>query len=306
MALAAISHPRQFLPANRRTAIRPCPSNADHSCPPTSPTVTVNRVARTPPRYPLRSNPHSARGVLAAPPHRPISRFPPLEVFVRRPPECAAPFVSGRHPKTFTFSERLATSTSRLQCIRKRSSCDPAGTSRKPLAGFKLSSNLSASPNAPNQKRTHPMLTGTCHCGTLQWTFDGVPDSATACNCTPCRRYGVLWIYDYEGERIRISGPSAVYTRNDMTKPVLEIHFCGSCGCVICWRGLMLDTDGRRRIAVNLRLTEPTALPTASAAVSSTIVCVSRKRTSCASTPRSRSGSSENISSCLRQGRLRG
>jgi hypothetical protein len=100
------------------------------------------------------------------------------------------------------------------------------------------------------------VLTGTCHCGTLQWTFDGVPESATACNCTLCRRYGVLWIYDYEGERIKISGPSRVYTRN-RTKPVLEIHFCGGCGCVVCWRGLMLDADGRRRIAVNLRLTEP-------------------------------------------------
>jgi hypothetical protein len=101
------------------------------------------------------------------------------------------------------------------------------------------------------------MLTGTCHCGTLQWTFDGVPESVTACNCTLCRRYGVLWIYDYEGERIMISGPSAAYTRHDRTKPVLEIHFCGGCGCVICWRGLKLDADGRRRMAVNLRLTEP-------------------------------------------------
>jgi hypothetical protein len=101
------------------------------------------------------------------------------------------------------------------------------------------------------------MLTGTCHCGTLQWTFDGVPESATACNCTMCRRHGALWIYDYEGERIKISGPSRVYTRHDKTKPVLEIHFCGGCGCIVCWRGLMLDADGRRRMAVNVRLTEP-------------------------------------------------
>ena len=69
--------------------------------------------------------------------------------------------------------------------------------------------------------------------------------------------YGVLWIYDYEGERIKISGPSVVYTRNDRTHPALEIHFCGTCGCVSCWRGLKLDADGRRRIAVNIRLTEP-------------------------------------------------
>jgi hypothetical protein len=101
------------------------------------------------------------------------------------------------------------------------------------------------------------MLTGTCHCGTLNWTFDGTPGSATACNCTLCRRYGALWIYDYEGERIRISGLSAVYTRKDIAKPALEIHFCTSCGCITCWRALELDADGRRRIAVNLRLTEP-------------------------------------------------
>jgi hypothetical protein len=84
-----------------------------------------------------------------------------------------------------------------------------------------------------------------------------MPDSVTACSCTLCRRYGVLWIYDYEGERISISGPSTVYTRKDEANPVLEIHFCASCGCVICWRGRRPDAQGRRRIAVNLRLTEP-------------------------------------------------
>jgi hypothetical protein len=66
-----------------------------------------------------------------------------------------------------------------------------------------------------------------------------------------------LWIYDYEGERIAISGPASVYTRADEASPSLEIRFCSSCGCVICWRGLKAGPDGRRRIAVNLRLTEP-------------------------------------------------
>jgi hypothetical protein len=104
------------------------------------------------------------------------------------------------------------------------------------------------------------MLTGTCHCGKLSWTFDGMPDSATASNCTLCRRYGVLWTYDFEGERIRISGQSAAYTRKDTKNPGLEIHFCSNCGCVLCWRGLNLDTNGRRTIAINLRLTEPMAV----------------------------------------------
>jgi hypothetical protein len=84
-----------------------------------------------------------------------------------------------------------------------------------------------------------------------------MPESVTACNCTLCRRYGVLWIYDFEGGLIKLSGSSTVYTRKEVKKPALEIHFCGSCGCVAAWRGLMLEPDGRRRIAVNLRLAEP-------------------------------------------------
>jgi hypothetical protein len=32
----------------------------------------------------------------------PFSRFPPMEVFVRRPSERVAPSGMGRHPKTFT------------------------------------------------------------------------------------------------------------------------------------------------------------------------------------------------------------
>jgi hypothetical protein len=101
------------------------------------------------------------------------------------------------------------------------------------------------------------MLTGSCHCGAVRWTFDGMPESVTACNCTICRRYGALWIYDYEGGRINVSGPSAVYTRKDKTNPVLEYHFCSSCGCVISCRDLRNDAEGRWRMAVNLRLAEP-------------------------------------------------
>ncbi len=104
------------------------------------------------------------------------------------------------------------------------------------------------------------MLTGSCHCGATGWTLEGDPGSATACNCTLCRRYGTLWAYDYENERIRISGPASAYTRAGKPNPPLEIRFCTTCGCVVCWRALRLDDQGRRRIAVNLRLAEPDAV----------------------------------------------
>jgi hypothetical protein len=104
------------------------------------------------------------------------------------------------------------------------------------------------------------MLTGVCHCGAAGWTLKGDPGPVTACNCTLCRRYGALWAYDYEGERIEVVGPHGSYSRADESDPSLEILFCPKCACVICWRGLRLDADGRRRIAVNVRLAEPDAV----------------------------------------------
>jgi hypothetical protein len=97
-----------------------------------------------------------------------------------------------------------------------------------------------------------PMLEGSCLCGQVRWRFDAVPDGATACNCTACRRYGVLWIYGHEGEDVHVLGDTAFYTRPK--GGALAFHFCPSCGCVTHWRGLRLEPDGRRRLAVNLRL----------------------------------------------------
>jgi hypothetical protein len=97
------------------------------------------------------------------------------------------------------------------------------------------------------------MIEGACHCGAVRWRFDRIPESATACNCTVCRRYGVLWAYDYENEAIHVSGPTHIYTRGE----AIEFHFCPTCGCVTHWRGRRTEPDGRRRVAVNLRLTEP-------------------------------------------------
>jgi len=102
-----------------------------------------------------------------------------------------------------------------------------------------------------------PILTGACHCGKASWTLEGDPGSITACNCTLCRRYGTLWAYDYEGERIALSGETASYTRSGRERSSLEILFCPSCACVLSWRGLRLDQEGRRRMAVNVRLAPP-------------------------------------------------
>lgn len=100
------------------------------------------------------------------------------------------------------------------------------------------------------------MIEGACLCGSVHWTFAGQPDGATACNCTACRRYGVLWAYDYENEGISVSGRTQAFVRGR----ALEFHFCPVCGCLAFWRGKRVDEQRRRRIAVNLRLAEPGAV----------------------------------------------
>jgi hypothetical protein len=100
------------------------------------------------------------------------------------------------------------------------------------------------------------MITGSCLCGAVTWSFEGDPGSATACNCTACRRYGSLWIYDWDGERIKTSGATKAYTRE---KPSLGFHFCPECGSMAFWRGLKPHEDGRTRIAVNVRLADDPA-----------------------------------------------
>ncbi len=104
------------------------------------------------------------------------------------------------------------------------------------------------------------MLTGTCHCGAAHWTLEGDPGSITACNCTVCRRYGALWAYDYVYGRIKVGGPTRNYRHAHKSDPVLEFLFCPTCACVMAWRALIPEPDGRLRIAVNVRLAPPEAV----------------------------------------------
>lgn len=101
------------------------------------------------------------------------------------------------------------------------------------------------------------MIEGSCHCGAVRWQLAELPESATACNCTACRRYGALWAYGHEGENITVSGPTTAYVRGGPNGGQLSFDFCRQCGGVTHWRGLKTDAQGRRRIAVNLRMTEP-------------------------------------------------
>jgi len=97
------------------------------------------------------------------------------------------------------------------------------------------------------------MIEGSCHCGQVKWQYDGMPEGATACNCTSCRRYGALWAYGYENEDVHTSVSTTEYIRG----PSIGFHFCPQCGNVAFWRSQKPNDEGRRRVGFNLRLAEP-------------------------------------------------
>jgi hypothetical protein len=98
-------------------------------------------------------------------------------------------------------------------------------------------------------------MQGTCHCGGVTWRLDTPPLSVTACNCTICRRYGVLWAYGHIGQDIQTSGETTAYRRSHFG--AIDFHFCSKCGCVTHYVATKPGDDGRHWTAVNLRLTEP-------------------------------------------------
>ena len=100
------------------------------------------------------------------------------------------------------------------------------------------------------------MIEGTCLCGSATWEMKTTPQSATACSCTACRRYGALWAYGWEGEDVTFTGETTEFVRGDS----LGFNFCPTCGNVSHWRSLTVNEQGKRRVAVNLRLAEPTPI----------------------------------------------
>ncbi len=101
------------------------------------------------------------------------------------------------------------------------------------------------------------MIEGSCHCGAVRWRFEGVPEGATACNCSVCRRYGALWAYGIEGEAITVSGETRIYSWGDKG---LGFHACPTCNCIAWWKPIRTPEPGQdwlKRMGVNLRLADP-------------------------------------------------
>jgi hypothetical protein len=99
-----------------------------------------------------------------------------------------------------------------------------------------------------------PQLHATCHCGAVKLTIPRAPQTLTNCNCSICRRYGVLWCYWNESE-VSVEGPTEDYIWGDR---MLRFERCVHCGVVVAWRGLPFEPEGR--MAINARNFDPLML----------------------------------------------
>jgi hypothetical protein len=103
------------------------------------------------------------------------------------------------------------------------------------------------------------MVEATCHCGAIRIALETAPSEVTDCNCSICRRYGVLWAYD-SPSRVRLTpaeGATDVYLTGDR---MIEFHRCKACGCVTHWAPLDKSRD---RMGFNARLLPPEILAAA-------------------------------------------
>jgi hypothetical protein len=91
----------------------------------------------------------------------------------------------------------------------------------------------------------------TCHCGTVSIRVSKKPSKVFECNCSICRRLGVLWAYYHCDDVVfeRGEGTTRSYSWNNR---VLEFHTCSVCGCTTHW--IATDRTFRERMGINARL----------------------------------------------------
>ena len=104
------------------------------------------------------------------------------------------------------------------------------------------------------------MIAATCHCGAVRIEVPYPPATVTDCNCTLCRRYGVLWAYYNEAD-VRVFAQPGVIDEYIRGRKEQRFGRCNACGCVMFWQKLVA-ADGNE-MGVNARNFEPNELAAA-------------------------------------------
>jgi len=104
--------------------------------------------------------------------------------------------------------------------------------------------------------------TGSCHCGAVSFTVEGVPEEVMDCNCSICRRKGaLLWFVPSPAFRLD-SGADALQTYT-FNREAIRHRFCTRCGIHPFGEGTD-PASGQAMVAINARCLddfEPGCMP---------------------------------------------
>jgi len=84
----------------------------------------------------------------------------------------------------------------------------------------------------------------------VRLTLPSLPEKATRCNCSICRRLGGLWAY-YEFGTVKVEGHpehTAEYVWGDKS---LRTVRCAHCGCATHWEPLVPEAGARHGVNLN-------------------------------------------------------
>ena len=100
------------------------------------------------------------------------------------------------------------------------------------------------------------MISVSCHCGSVTLIVPAAPEAVTDCNCSICRRYGVLWAY-YDVGQVKLEPTDVATDSYEWDDRSLAFHRCTHCGCVTHWSPIDREDN---LMGVNARLMGPDIL----------------------------------------------
>jgi hypothetical protein len=96
----------------------------------------------------------------------------------------------------------------------------------------------------------------TCHCGAVRIDVAQAPAEVTDCNCSICRRTGVLWAY-YPIADVKFSPAQPATDIYLWGKKTIAFHRCKTCGSLT--HGAPTDSS-QTEMGLNARLLDPAIL----------------------------------------------
>ena len=92
---------------------------------------------------------------------------------------------------------------------------------------------------------------GSCHCGAVKFSVDADPPmSALSCNCSICRRKGLLLAF-FPVEQFTLQSGADMLRSYTFNRHKIEHQFCTTCGAQAFANGA--NPDGSPVRAINLR-----------------------------------------------------